>query len=134
MEMTIGDVVRRTGRPASAIRYYESIGLLPVAKRVSGKRRYDGETIRMLAVVDVAQRAGLSLDEIKLLVDASPKNKASVLRLRELADRKLPEVAALIEQTQLVQRWLEQAADCCCPSLDDCPLFDEDTAALPASR
>ena len=56
-------------------------------------------------------------------------------QLRQLAERKLPEVASLIEQTQLVQRWLEQAADCCCPSLEDCPLFDDERAAsLPRDR
>ena len=122
-DLTIGEVSRRTGKTASAIRYYESIGLLAAPRRVSGKRRYPAETIRTLAVVDVAQRAGLSLDEIKLLLAASPSNRSSVERLRELAERKLPDVAALLDQTQLVQRWLEQAADCCCPSLDECPLF-----------
>lgn len=123
-ELTIGELARRTGKTPATIRYYESIGLLPEPRRVSGKRRFVADTIRTLAVVDVAQRAGLSLDEIKLLLAASPKSKASVTRLRKLAERKLPEVAALLEQTRLVQRWLEQAADCCCPSLEECPLFD----------
>ncbi len=134
-ELTIGEVARRTGKRASSIRYYESIGLLPAPRRVSGQRRYAAETVRTLAVVDVAQRAGLSLDEIKVLLAASPKSNSSVLRLRQLAERKLPEVASLIEETQMVQRWLEQAADCCCPSLEDCPLFDdEQVAALPSGR
>jgi MerR family transcriptional regulator, redox-sensitive transcriptional activator SoxR len=107
----------------------------PAPRRVSGQRRYPVETVRTLAVVDVAQRAGLSLDEIKLLLAASPKDNSSVTQLRQLAERKLPEVASLIEQTQLVQRWLEQAADCCCPSLEDCPLFDDERAAsLPRDR
>lgn len=121
--LTIGELARLTGKRASSIRYYESIGLLHQPSRVSGQRRYGVETVRTLAVIDVAQRGGLSLDEIKLLLEASPKKRSSVTRLRRLAEQKLPEVEALIEQTQMVRRWLEQAADCGCPSLEDCPLF-----------
>jgi hypothetical protein len=46
-----------------------------------------------------------------------------------VASRKLPEIAALIERTELVRGWLECAARCECPDLDQCPLFDE--PALP---
>jgi MerR family redox-sensitive transcriptional activator SoxR len=123
--LTIGEVARRTGRRASSIRYYESIGLLSEPVRVSGQRRYPPETLRTLAVVDTAQRAGLSLEEIKTLLEARPDDRAAVERLRDLAVRRLPEVTALIERTRLVQEWLECAAECTCPSLDDCPLFDE---------
>ena len=49
-------------------------------------------------------------------------------RLREIARRKLPEVDALIERSLLVKTWLEAAADCRCPTLDDCPLFDQSLA------
>jgi MerR family redox-sensitive transcriptional activator SoxR len=121
--LTIGDVARRTGKQASSIRYYESIGLLPQAERVSGRRRYSPEILRTLAVIDTAQRASMSLDEIKLLLDATPDDTSAVERLRDLAQRKLPDIQALAEQTQLVQRWLESAARCECPTLDDCPLF-----------
>jgi hypothetical protein len=50
---------------------------------------------------------------------------AATERLRQVAVRKLPEVRALVERAELVPRWLEAAADCTCPSLDDCPFFDE---------
>ena len=122
-ELSIGEVARRTGRRASAIRYYEEAGLLPPPDRVNGRRRYDEEAIRTLAVIDTAQRAGLSLDEIKVLLGASSDDGSSIDRLRVIAERKLPEITMLIEQTQHVQGWLEAAARCQCPSLDDCPLF-----------
>ena len=93
--------------------------------RVSGRRRYDSRTIRTLAVIETAQRAGLTLDEIKALLSASPDDKAAVDRLREVAERKLPEIASLISRTELVRDWLECAARCECPSLNDCPLFDD---------
>ena len=81
--------------------------------------------MRTLAVIETAQRAGLALDEIKVLLSASPGDPAAVERLREVASRKLPEIAALIERTELVRGWLECAARCECPDLDDCPLFDD---------
>ena len=42
-----------------------------------------------------------------------------------MAERKLPELTAMIERAELVRDWLEGAARCECPTLDDCPLFDE---------
>jgi len=129
--LTIGAVARLAGKSASAIRYYEQIGLLPEPARAAGRRRYGQDTVRTLAVIETAQRAGLALDEIRVLLSASPGDPAAVERLREVASRKLPEIAALIERTELVRGWLECAARCECPDLDQCPLFDE--PALPSA-
>jgi MerR family redox-sensitive transcriptional activator SoxR len=123
--MAIGEVARRSGRATSSIRYYEQIGLIAAPLRVSGRRRYGSEILRTLAVIETAQRAGLTLDEIRLLLQAPTNDAATTERLREVAERKLPELAALIERAELVRRWLEDAALCTCPTLDDCPLFDE---------
>jgi hypothetical protein len=65
------------------------------------------------------------LDEIRLLLDASGDDAAATERLRDVAERKLPELETLIERAEPVRRWLEDAASCTCPRLDDCPLFDE---------
>jgi DNA-binding transcriptional MerR regulator len=127
--LTIGAVAAMTGRSASAIRYYEQIGLLPEPVRVGGRRRYGPATVRTLAVIETGQRAGLALDEIKVLLAASPGDPAAVERLRDVASRKLPEVVALIERSELVRGWLELAAHCECPDLGQCPLFDD--PALP---
>jgi len=130
--LTIGAVEQASGRTASSIRYYERIGLIPVPERVSGRRRYPRAILRTLAIIGTAQRAGLTLDEIRLLLAAAPGGDAAVgEHLRQVAARKLPEVRALIERTELVRRWLEAAAGCACPSLDDCQLFDE-PSRLPA--
>ena len=128
--MTIGAVAALTGKRPSAIRYYEQIGLLPPAARVGGRRVYGPATVRTLAVIETGQRAGLALGEIGALLSASPGDQAAIERLREVADRKLPEITALIERSQIVRGWLESAARCECPSLDECPLFD-DPALLP---
>jgi len=123
VQMRIGDVARRAGVRVSLLRYYEEIGLLPEAPRVSGQRRYDESVLRRLAVIDVAQRAGLSLDEIRELLDHG--NDPMSDRLRELADRRLPEIDALIDRAQRVRAWLGAATTCKCQRIDDCALFDD---------
>ena len=128
--MSIGAVAALSGRRPSSIRYYEQIGLLPRAARANGRRVYAPETVRTLAVIETGQRAGLTLDEIRPLLAASPDDQAAIERLREVAIRKLPQVRELIERTEIVRDWLEAAARCECPTLDECPLFD-DPALLP---
>ena len=124
---TIGEVVQRTGKAASTIRYYEEIGLVSPPERISGRRRYPSEIVRELAIIETAQRAGLSLQEIRLLLEASPDDRGSTERLREVAERKLPELNEVIARAQVVRGWLEDAAFCHCPTLNNCPLFDEPT-------
>ena len=126
--MRIGEVARRGGVRVSLIRYYEEIGLLPEAERVSGQRRYDETVLRRLAVIDVAQRAGLSLAEIRELAEHG--NDPMSARLRDLAAQRIPEIDALIDRARRVRVWLEDAARCNCDTIDDCALFDD--PALPA--
>jgi MerR family transcriptional regulator, redox-sensitive transcriptional activator SoxR len=123
--LTIGAVARMAGKRPSSIRYYEQIGLLPAPPRVGGRRVYGADTVRTLAVIGTGQRAGLTLEEIKALLATSPDDTAAIERLRDVARRKLPEITALIERSKLVREWLECAARCECPSLDQCPLFDD---------
>jgi MerR family redox-sensitive transcriptional activator SoxR len=115
--LTIGQLAKEAGLNASAIRYYERNGLLPQPERRSGQRRYEREdTLRRLQVIDIAQRAGFSLDEIKRLDDPGD--------LRALAERKLPDVEALIARAQAMRDWLVLARECECSSLELCALFD----------
>ena len=121
--MRIGEVARKAGVRVSLIRYYEDIGLLPRAPRVSGQRRYDDAVLRRLAVIDVAQRAGLSLAEIRDLIDHG--NDPMSERLRAIAEHRLPEIDALIDRAQRVRAWLQAATTCDCERMDDCALFDQ---------
>ncbi len=120
--LTIGEVAKRAGIRASAIRYYESVRVLPEPERVSGLRRYRQEIVDRLGLIDAAQQAGFNLDEIAQLLRSSDSGRASE-RLRELAQRKLPDVEALIERTESMKRWLELASTCGCSTLEACALF-----------
>ncbi|MFN2617603.1 MAG: MerR family transcriptional regulator [Thermoleophilaceae bacterium] len=123
--LTIGEVAREAGVRSSAIRYYERVGVLPTPARCGGQRRYSPETIRMLRVIDVAKRAGFSLDDAKLLLSTAGGTPAYE-QLRELSLRKLPEVEELIERAQAMRQWLTTASGCNCETLDVCALFAED--------
>jgi DNA-binding transcriptional MerR regulator len=77
-QLSIGEPSTRTGKARSAIRFYEEIGLIPAPIRIGGRRRYPVETIRTLAVIDTAQRATLTLDEIRLLLRASADDRLAI--------------------------------------------------------
>ena len=121
-ELSISAVARQAGVRPSAIRYYESIGVLPTPNRVSGQRRYDAGVFKRLAIVDVARRAGLSLEEARTLLDGfSPKTPPGA-RWQALAQRKLPEIEVLIQRATEMKRLLEIGTQCRCVSFDECDL------------
>jgi DNA-binding transcriptional MerR regulator len=74
-------------------------------------------------VIAAGQHAGLSLDEIRELLTANERGTVS-RRLQQLAQRKLPDIEDLLALAEAVRTWLEAAAECECPSLEHCPLFD----------
>jgi MerR family transcriptional regulator, redox-sensitive transcriptional activator SoxR len=121
--LTIGQAARKAGVNSSALRYYERVGLIPEPDRVSGQRRYDEDVVRRLEVIAVAKEAGFSLDEVRTLLESADRGDPAHRQLRALAERKLPEVDALIERAQAVREWLTVATDCGCDTLDDCRLF-----------
>lgn len=123
--LTIGQVAAAVGLNASAVRYYERRGVMPVPERASGQRRYGPDAIARLRTIRAAQQVGLSLTEIRQLL-AGADNGQSAVVLRELAARRLPDVEALIERAQAMKGWLELAAECRCASLDICDLFASD--------
>jgi MerR family redox-sensitive transcriptional activator SoxR len=83
--LTIGQLARRFGLKTSAIRYYERVGVLPEPKRHSGQRRYGADAIRRLEVLDVAERAAFSLDEVRVLLHGADAGTPAFESLRDLA-------------------------------------------------
>ena len=130
--LTIGQVAERAGVNTSHIRFYERVGVLPPPERVSGQRRYREEVLHRLSIIDVAQRAGLTLDEIAPLTGPENRSADAGRHIRELADRKLPQIDALIARAHAVKRWLQVAQSCDCASVDVCDLFVDPTLLPPA--
>jgi MerR family transcriptional regulator, redox-sensitive transcriptional activator SoxR len=120
-ELTIGEVARRAGLRPSAIRFYESVGVLPVPLRTSGQRRYDSSVLQRLAIVRLAQEAGFTVAEVKRLFSDFDADTPASERWQALATQKLAEVEALISRAQGMKRILEEGLlRCRCPSLDEC--------------
>jgi MerR family redox-sensitive transcriptional activator SoxR len=122
-QFTIGEIASRAGVAASAIRYYESIGLLPEPERESGQRRYDESVLGRLGFIGVAQAAGFKLPEIKQLVGTIDGGQGMSGSMRSLSVRKLDEVEELLARTKAMKGWLEVAKECGCGSPAECALF-----------
>jgi MerR family redox-sensitive transcriptional activator SoxR len=119
-ELTISEVARRAGVRASAIRYYESINLLPAPQRVSGRRRYSVDVLRRLSFIQAAQAAGLTIAEIQTLLNELDGNAPLSVRWQILAQHKLAEVDALMRKVQGMKMILENGLNCSCSNLEEC--------------
>jgi MerR family transcriptional regulator, redox-sensitive transcriptional activator SoxR len=106
----------------------------PVPERASGRRRYDEDVLRRLAIIDVVQRAGFTLEEIRELTGPDARGPFATARIRALADRKLADVDALIARAQAVRAWLQLARTCDCETVDVCGLFTDPVLAPPPVR
>ncbi len=131
--LTIGQLAAQAGLNTSHIRFYERVGVLPEPERVGGQRRYRPELLHRLSIIDVAQRAGLSLEEIAPLTGPENRTADASAHIRALADDKLPHIDALITRAQAVKHWLKVAQHCDCESVDVCGLFVDPTLLPPAA-
>ena len=129
--MSIGEVAERAGVRPSALRYYESVGVLPPPERVNGRRRYGGEVLELLAVVRVAQQAGFTVAEIRALLHGFSADTPPSARWRALAREKLPEVEVLVEHALGMKRLLERGLRCECMRLEDCALVGSGAPDVP---
>ena len=118
--MTIGEVASRAGLAASAIRYYERLGLLPEAPRRSGRRYYESGVLSRLAVVAFARRTGFTLAETRDLVLGFPPVVRAGARWRRLATAKLAEMDELIARAETMKDLLRRIAGCRCGTLEQC--------------
>lgn len=118
--LTIGQVARQAGLRPSAIRYYESIELLPTPHRVGGQRRYEATIYDRLAFIQLAQRLGFTLGEIQRLFHNREEETPLSEQWRLLASRKLVEVDRLIRQASGVRQLLTQGLRCGCADLFAC--------------
>ncbi len=119
--LTISQVAAKVGLRTSAIRYYEQIGLLDPVERVNGQRRYDASVLYRLSIVQRAQQAGFTLQEVQELLTGFLKGTPASERWKQLSTRKLKELAAQMEQIQFMEGLLREMIDNChCDNLETC--------------
>lgn len=120
-QLTISQVGQRVGLQASAIRYYERIGLLPPAQRISGQRRYDETALYRLAIIQWARQLGFTLEEIRELFFGFRNVTRASERWQALSRKKLEELDVLMEGIMTVRHLLGKMMQSCrCETLDQC--------------
>src|SRR2546430_15339959 len=133
--LTISEVARQVGLQASAIRYYERIGLLPQATRIGGQRRYDTTALYRLAIIQRARQLGFTLTEIRQLFFGFRDIARPSERWRTLSRKKLAELDHLMDGIKAVRRVLTKLmTKCRCDTLDQCgkAIFRNMNRNLPA--
>ena len=123
--LSIGEVSRRTGVRASALRYYEAAGILPRPARAGGRRWYDAAAIRRIDVLRFAQQAGFTLEEIKVLFHGFGADTPLSARWQSLVRKKLSELDLLAARVRRMRHALLKASKCGCIRIEDCLLSPE---------
>jgi MerR family redox-sensitive transcriptional activator SoxR len=115
----IGDLARQAGIRPSAIRYYESVGLLPAAERRGGQRVYRRDALERLELLKAGQMLGFSLEEVAMILRSIGEPSVTA-RWRTLAARKIAELDRTIATARAVKRLLEEGLQCGCVDVREC--------------
>ncbi len=127
---SVGDIAARFDLPTNVLRHWESVGLLAPARDAAGRRRFGQDDIVRIAVIQRSKAAGMSLEQIAVLLDEGSAGRHQVLQqhLDDL-DRRMQEMLISREMT-------EHAMRCRAHDIATCPNFrtyvDDIVARLPA--
>ena len=117
--MDISEVARLSGLQASALRYYESKGLIHTLARDGGRRRFAPDVLDQPALIALGQAAGFSLDDIRTMF--TPDGQPSIDRA--LLSAKADELDRMVKRLKAMSEGLRHAAVCPAPSHAACPSF-----------
>ena len=118
--MKIGELSRRSGVPASALRYWEQVGLLPRAQRTSGRRDYGPDAPGRVALLLMARACGFTVAESRRLFSSALDGRPPSARWEMLAEVKLAEIDRVERLLERMRSALETARACRCVDLDAC--------------
>jgi MerR family transcriptional regulator, redox-sensitive transcriptional activator SoxR len=129
-ELAIGEVAQRSGVPASALRFYESAGLIGSTRTSGNQRRYERSTLRRIAVIQAGKTAGIPLEQIRAALATLPDDRVPTRRdwerlsraWRDDIDRRIAALNGLRDR-------LSTCIGCGCLSIDRCELLNPDDEA-----
>ena len=127
IELSVGEVSRRAGVPVSALHFYEAEGLIRSRRSAGNQRRFPRGILRRVAIIKVAQRAGVSLKEIGEALARLPQDRAPTIEdwanmsadWRDSLDDRIRKLTAIRDQ-------MSECIGCGCLSLAHCPLRNPD--------
>ena len=117
--MDIAEVARRSGVPASTLRFYEEKGLIASTGRRGLRRLFGPDVLERLALIALGRAAGFSLDEIARMFTGDGRPRID----RRMLTAKAEELDETIRQLQAMRDGLRHAAACRAPSHMECPTF-----------
>lgn len=124
-QLSIGEVAQRAGVSVPTLRYYESLGLIAAHRTPGNHRTFDRDVLRRLAFIRVAQRVGLTLDEVSSALAALPDARTPTPRDWDRLSARWR--ARLDEQIALLERLrddLSACIGCGCLSIKACSLYN----------
>ncbi|CAM3809461.1 helix-turn-helix domain-containing protein [Bordetella flabilis] len=128
--MDISEVARRTGVPASTLRFYEKKGLISATRSTGERRRFAPDVLDQLGLIALGQAGGLSLDEIGTMLSTAGAPRVD----RKLLIAKADEIDATIKRLRAMSEGLRHAAECPAPSHAQCPTFQRLVKVAAAAR
>lgn len=128
--MDISEVVRRTGVPASTLRFYEKKGLISATRGTGERRHFALSVLDQLGLIALGQAGGLSLDDIGAMLSPAGAPKVD----RNLLMTKADEIDATIKRLRAMSEGLRHAAECPAPSHAQCPTFQRLVKLAAAAR
>lgn len=122
-ELTVGQAAERSGVAVSAIHFYEAKGLIASRRNASNHRRYPREVLRRVAVIRVAQSAGIPLAEIRDALQTLPQERTPTAEdWRQLSAKWKTDLDARIAHLTELRDQLGDCIGCGCLSVERCPL------------
>ncbi len=125
IELSVGDVARRSGLAVSALHFYEAEGLIRSHRTAGNQRRFAREVLRRVAIIKVAQRAGIPLKTIREAFRALPQERTpTVADWTRLSSAWKQELERRIDRLTRLRDHLNGCIGCGCLSVRDCPLHN----------
>ena len=118
--LSISQMAERAEVTASTLRYYESIGLLPLPERKNGQRRYEEKVLERINFIKVAQQTGCSIQEISVLLEGFEPGDSVSERWEQMAKQKRSELEVRKQQLNSMIQILDNGLSCKCITWSEC--------------
>jgi DNA-binding transcriptional MerR regulator len=126
MDLTIGELARRSGYAVQTLRYYEQIGLMPKPPRTSGgQRRYSDDLVKRLLFIRHARDLGFEVKDIRSLLDLAGHPEQPCASVDAIAQRHLAAIDAKIASLKALRGEISGVLECCAKSrISECGVID----------
>ena len=124
---TVGELHERSGVAKSALRFYETKGLIKAIRTSGNQRRYHSSMLRRVALIQVAQTVGFTLEEIALELESLPMNTTATKKdWQKVANKWRKDLDIKMQKIESLKQNLTGCIGCGCLSMKKCSLLNPD--------